>query len=160
MYERELISRGRLHTPVCLFADLWKYECVRVQGAKAGPFGGCLAFTQKPGTVDNANPLPADADMFSGVLESLKRRRRLSKLPSVDIQADDDFLLFAEKAQNEQVTIMPSKFSELLCVHHVLMLIASFHSCQEGHTFELDAEQEVAHQTSNPDSTTYGLSSW
>ncbi|PLW07529.1 hypothetical protein PCASD_23986 [Puccinia coronata f. sp. avenae] len=59
-------------------------QMYELQGAKAGPFGGCLAFTQKPGTVDNANPLPADADMFSGVLESLK-----------------------QKAQNEQVTIMP-----------------------------------------------------
>ncbi|PLW38084.1 hypothetical protein PCASD_11783 [Puccinia coronata f. sp. avenae] len=73
---KDMICTGGSDKQTCLI------RCMN--GAKAGPFGGCLAFTQKPGTVDNANPLPADADMFSGVLESLK-----------------------QKAQNEQVTIMP-----------------------------------------------------
>ncbi|OAV97868.1 hypothetical protein PTTG_25854 [Puccinia triticina 1-1 BBBD Race 1] len=73
---KNLICTGGTDKQTCLI------RCMN--GAKAGPFGGCLAFTQKPGAAENANPLPADADFFSPALEALK-----------------------QKAQNEQITIMP-----------------------------------------------------
>ncbi|MBW0499806.1 hypothetical protein O181_039521 [Austropuccinia psidii MF-1] len=55
-----------------------------LNGAKAGPFGGCLAFTQKSGPPANSKPLPKDADLFSEVLAQLR-----------------------EAAKNEPVKVMP-----------------------------------------------------
>ena len=60
---------------------------IPIQGAKAGPFGACLAFTQKASTPNDptpGNPPPSDVDYFSEALDVLK-----------------------QKAQNEPVTIMP-----------------------------------------------------
>ncbi|KAA1070308.1 hypothetical protein PGT21_007797 [Puccinia graminis f. sp. tritici] len=63
---KDLICTGGSDKQTCLIRCL--------NGAKAGPFGGCLAFTQKAGAADNATPLPSDADLFGPALEALKQK--------------------------------------------------------------------------------------
>ncbi|KNZ44503.1 hypothetical protein VP01_90g8 [Puccinia sorghi] len=75
---KDMLCTGGSDKQTCLIrffraADLLR-DCPlpASQGAKAGPFGGCLAFTQKLGTVEDANPLPADADLYTEAIEALK----------------------------------------------------------------------------------------
>ncbi|KAH9448546.1 hypothetical protein MJO28_015002 [Puccinia striiformis f. sp. tritici] len=62
----DMICTGGADKQTCLI------RCMN--GAKAGPFGGCLAFTQKTGAAENANPLGPDADIYTPAIEALKQK--------------------------------------------------------------------------------------
>ncbi|POW14365.1 hypothetical protein PSHT_07425 [Puccinia striiformis] len=116
----DMICTGGADKQTCLI------RCMN--GAKAGPFGGCLAFTQKTGAAENANPLGPDADIYTPAIEALKQKAQdnqnqitimpiAKKIIPLNLTPNRRSLVRRQAPQGPQLMVYPPACQFLLTIH-------------------------------------------